>query len=230
MSKGGWARLIKQEQPQAEIDQHKENIHSREQLQQQSLIAQLQSMNANSCCVNTSTVSTVNTTSARPIKDSMMEVALHEEGVIKASKFFKIVRRWRSQSVSRRRSVMPTPRLSSSCTILSLMPLSCVASASTHVHSDDEEEEEDEDDKRFASDQSRSTTPIRRRSGAPAASRSPARRALSCPRLGSPLGLCTPFPSMQARYEDEYDEELECFKPREGAESMKLSPSSSSSS
>lgn len=121
---------------------------------------------------------------------------------LKASKLLQILRRWRAQSrrhaVAAAVSGKSTAR-SISCSRVPLVSLGCV---SIQLHSDDEDEENGD-----------SSHSVNRRLHSPLTPtvQGPA-RALSCPKLSSPLSSCTPFSKIHFD-EQMRNEEFECLQP-----------------
>ncbi|MCO5609398.1 hypothetical protein L7F22_063624 [Adiantum nelumboides] len=155
------------------------------------------------------------------------DIFAHEQSAssLKVSKLLQIVRRWRAAK-GRKQATHASPppmqlRRSStrppSCSRLNLVPLRCL---SVQLPSDDEDEEaththgfftESNWSPRLRGSQSQGTLPM---------------RALSCPKLGSPLGSCTSF---SRNHFDREEEELEYLRPYCGAQEEERTGSISSS-
>ncbi|MCO5595976.1 hypothetical protein L7F22_050028 [Adiantum nelumboides] len=216
MTKEGWGKLIKQDE-----EQHKIILRRAEQEQQQDY-AELQ-------IINMAYSYPPHISSRQPsFRNSILPEAFadHEQSAssLKTSKLLQIVRRWKAAKGRKQATASPPPmqlRRSStrppSCSRLNLVPLRCL---SVQLHSDDEDEEATHThgfftasnwSPRLHATQSQGTLPM---------------RALSCPKLGSPLGSCTPFSS---RHFNREEEELEYLRPYCGAQEEERIGSNSSS-
>ncbi|MCO5609396.1 hypothetical protein L7F22_063622 [Adiantum nelumboides] len=215
MTKEGWEKLIKQDE-----EQHKIKLTRAEQQQQDYTELQI---------INMTYSYPPDISSRQPsFRNSILPEAFDHEQLsassLKASKFLQIVRRWRAAKGLKQATASP-PRVQlhrsstrpPSCSRLNLVPLRCL---SVQLHSDDEDEEATHThgfftasnwSPRFRGSQSQGTLPV---------------RALSCPKLGSPLGPCTPLSS---KHFDREEEELEYLRPYCGAQEEERTGSNSSS-